>query len=143
MTFEEIEKLILQGADIPKNLSGLDKNCWLALRGLYLSFKGGQIDRVLAKKLKAEVAESYRRMNVLHNQYTAALAQYQENIRQAAEWTSKLCKANDEQEALDIALRIISRMTGEEITEKTVRERKEHHEENLKYHQGHLNQERL
>lgn len=123
MTFEEIEKLIVQNGEIPKQMNERDRNCWYALRGLYLSFKGRQIDRALAKKQKAEIAESFRRMNALHSQYTAGLAGYQEDIRKAGELRAGLCKAENEHEALDIALQVISRMTGEDITEKTVRER--------------------
>ncbi len=121
MTFDEIEKAVCQKEDLPGGADVQDKNCWMALSGLYTLFREKKITREDARKRKMEIKENYRQTYELQSRYRAALAQYQEDIFNAKELSGRLCKAGNALEALDIALMLISKMLGESITEKTVR----------------------
>lgn len=123
MTFEEIEKDILSGSELPDNISEPERMCRYALTGLYQVFRAGQIDRTEARKRKRDIAENYRRMCFLKARYFAAMSQYQENLRMASKHRYELTKAQTELDALDLALKTLTDMFGEPSVERAVREK--------------------
>lgn len=123
MTFEEIEKDILSGSELPDNISEPERMCRYALTGLYQVFRAGQIDRTEARKRKRDIAENYRRMCFLKARYFAAMSQYQENLRLASKHRYELTKAQTERDALDLALKTLTDMFGEPSVERAVREK--------------------
>lgn len=123
MTFDEIEKAISRGEDMPADIDPVDKSCWLSMRGIYRLYRAKLMTRDAARIEKAEVVRNFHHMKALQTRYIAGAAQYQEDIAQAGELAGTLCRAEGRDEALDTALRLITRMLGEGVTEKTVRGR--------------------
>lgn len=123
MTFEEIERDILSGNELPDNAGEPERMCRYALTGLYQVFRAGQIDRAEARRRKRDIAENYRRMCTLQDRYCAAMGQYQENLRLASKHRYELTKAQTERDALDLALKALTDMFGDASVERAVREK--------------------
>lgn len=121
MTFEEIELQASKGNDPPGNLGDEEKCCWYAMRGLYALFYAQKISREIAKEQKKEIASCFRNLQYDRDKHFVSCAQYMENIRNASKHKYELVKAKTTEEALDLALKVISDMLGEDMTEKAIK----------------------
>lgn len=121
MTFEDIELHASKGEDPPKNCGDEEKACWYAMQGLYALYYAKKISREEAKERKKEIAACYRNLTTDRTRYFASCVQYMENIRQASKYKYDMVKATTVEQALDLALKTISDMLGESMTEKAVR----------------------
>lgn len=121
MTFEEIELQASKGNDPSKNIGDEEKACWYAMQGLYVAYYAKTISREEAKERKKEIASCFRTLQTDRNRYFASCCQYMENIRSASRHKYDLVKAGTIEQALDLALKVISDMLGEDMTEKAIR----------------------
>lgn len=125
MTFQEIEMMASQGEPIAKTRPYPDQACYMSLRALYNEYRRRAISREDASKEKQNIKAWYQAAQAEHTRYTAAYAQYQENIRCAGELLAKLTKASASnisvRDLLEISLDLISAMTGETVTASTIR----------------------
>lgn len=129
MTFEEVEEAAkcrarfgaakVQGRTFPE-----ERLCIFALSELYRRFYAHELSRDAAKPVKAEIQADFEAASRDRELHRAGLAQYQENIRNAATlWTeivpfSRTCT---DKELEDRLLNIISAMVGETVTAEAVR----------------------
>lgn len=116
----DIDRLLKRGEPLPEDLTAAEMLYALSVRSIYAQFGTGQIPRDQAVKEKAQLLSAARKYQQDIFAYRAGCKEQQENIRRAGERRAELVKAGDAQEALKIALRVISAMTGEETTERTV-----------------------
>lgn len=123
VTFDKLEETVVKGEPPDKNLRPFELNTYYAIWGMYQAYRGKHLDRAAAKKLKATLRENYDLTCKQHARYYAQDVQYQYNIRMAGSLRAELVKAENKDDALRIALQIISRMTGEETTERIVKEK--------------------
>lgn len=121
MTFEDIELRASKGEDPPQNCGDEEKVCWFAIRGLYALYYAKKISRDAAKLQKKEISSCLRNLQADRTRYFVSCTQYMENIRNASKHKYRLVKAQTTEEALDLALKVISDMLGEDSTEMVVR----------------------
>lgn len=121
-TFKEIEKMVVEGIQ-PKEMKPYEINCYYGIRGLYQTWKAGHIDHTSAKLHKQELAKRYAEMCQDYARYCCQQIQYQFDIEMAGSLRGEMVKASTKDEAFALALKIISRMTGEEATEKTIKDK--------------------
>lgn len=121
MTFEQIELLASKGEEPPKNLGDEEKMCWFAMQGLYSAYYAQKISREEAKERKRDIAACFRTLQTDRTRYFASCCQYMENIRSASKHKYDMVKATTVEQALDLALKTLSDMLGENMTEKAVR----------------------
>lgn len=121
MTFEQIELLASKGESPLENIGDEEKMCWYAMQGLYAAYYAKKISREEAKERKKEIAGCFRTLQTDRNRYFASCCQYMENIRSASKHKYDLVKAGTIEQALDLALKVISDMLGEDMTEKAIR----------------------
>lgn len=121
VTFEDIELRASKGEDPPKNCGDEEKACWYAMQGLYAMYYAKKISREEAKERKKEIAACYRNLTTDRTRYFASCVQYMENIRQASKYKYELVKATTIEQALDLALKTITAMIGEGMTEQAIR----------------------
>lgn len=121
MTFEQIELLASKGESPLENIGDEEKMCWYAMQGLYAAYYAKKISREEAKERKKEIAGCFRTLQTDRTRYFASCVQYLENIRNADKHRYNMVKAKTVPEALSFALKTISGMLGESMTEKAVR----------------------
>ena len=123
MTFEQIELLASKGEEPLKNIGDEEKMCWYAMQGLYAAYYAKKISREDAKERKKEIAGCFRTLQTDRTRYFASCVQYLENIRNADKHKVDMVKAKTVPEAFSLALKTISDMLGENMTEMAVRKR--------------------
>ena len=92
MTFEEIEKLVIQKQNMPKYCSLEEIFCFDMLYQLYQDFYGKRISLEEAKSKKREIQRSFDQAIYNHALYRDTYAQYQESIRQAGHLRAEILK---------------------------------------------------
>lgn len=122
-TFDKLEETVVKGEPPDKDLLPFELNTYYAILGMYQAYRGKYLDRAAAKKLKAALQKNYDLTCKQHARYCVQDIQYQYNIRMAGTLRAELVKAENKDDAFRIALQIISRMTGEEETERIVKEK--------------------
>ena len=127
MTFEEIEKLVIQKQDMPKHSSLEELFCFNMLYQLYRDFYGKRLSREEAKTKKREIQGAFDQAVYNHTLYRAAYAQYQESIRQAGHLRAEILKGLESGTGADklllLAMECIGRITGEMRTYEIVRDK--------------------
>lgn len=106
---------------MPEDLTAAEMLYALSVQSIYAQFSTGQIPRDQAVKEKAQLLSAARKHQRDILAYRAGCKEQQEDIRRAGELRAELVKAESKDDALELALQIISRMVGEEETERIVR----------------------
>lgn len=119
----DIDRLLKRGEPLPEDLTAAEMLYALSVRSIYAQFSTGQIPRDQAVKVKAQLLSAARKYQQNIFSYRAGCKEQQENIRRAGELRAELVKAESKDDVLELALQIISRMVGEEETERIVREK--------------------
>lgn len=124
MTFEEMERLAVHNAPLPREANQEEMCCFLSLRALYNNYRKGCIQKIEAQKEKRVIKTRYQESVAEHERMFAMFCRQQENIRNSEQHMRELCKKAREgcqaNVLLPIALRYISCMTGESNTEKWI-----------------------
>ena len=105
------------------DLGAAEHLCLFCLTNLYRRFYSGEINRETAKPIKSEIRADYELLERERSLWKAAYAQFQESIRLASgerEQLPILARSGSWEAVARSALRILSAMTGEGITEKAV-----------------------
>ena len=127
MTFDEMERLAVRNAPLPRGLNQEEICCFLSLRALYNNYRKGCIQKNEAQKEKRVIKTRYQENMAEHERMFAMFCRQQENIRSAERYMRELCRKAREGycsgELFPIALRCISSMTGESETEKYILKR--------------------
>lgn len=125
MTFQEIELIASKKEPISKTQPYPDQACYISLRSLYSEYRKRMISKQDASKEKQNIKAWFMAAQLEYIRYTAAYAQYQENIRRAGELLAELTKASANNPPLkdlfDLSLDLISSMIGETVTASTIR----------------------
>ncbi len=123
VVFSEIEQCVVEGNLPSKDWLPHQMNTYYAVQGLYQAFRGQYLDKQAAKRVKAELKQNYELTCEQYARFCCQEIQYQYDIQMAGSLRAELVKAESKDDALGIALQIISRMVGEEETERIVREK--------------------
>jgi len=121
--WQELDELAKKGAPLPKDLSPPEILYFLSVRQIYGDYAAGRIDRETAVREKREILLSADGYQKIYTDYRDACEREQTYIRLAGSLRADLIGAESREAAFDIALRLLSAMTGEETTEKIVREK--------------------
>ena len=127
MTFEEIEKLVIQKQDMPKHCPLEELFCFDLIYQLYRDFYGKRLSREEARAKKREIQGAFDQAVYNHTLYRAAYDQYDESIRQAGHLRAEILKGLESGTGADklliLAVECIGRMTGEMRTYEIVRDK--------------------
>lgn len=123
MDFKEIEALIMKELPLSDNAKYCEYACYECLKSLYSDYRKQVISKGLAGAKKKKLRMLYDAGCKEQLRYTAALAQYQENILNAQNLRSEINKSDD---VLEIALKAcecIGLMCGEMVSYGIVKRR--------------------
>lgn len=123
MDFKEIEALITADLPLADNAEYCEYSCYECLKALYSDYRKQIISKEIAGAKKKKLRMLYDAECKEQLRYTAALAQYQENIRNARNLRSEINKSDD---VLEIALKAcecIGLMCGEMVSYGIVKRR--------------------
>lgn len=110
-TWEQLEKEAFDGTIDMNSIEEPEKRAYFAsLEQLYLAFRAGAIDRISAERKKSDLLEKYRRATSPEYE---VYRKYQDAIRKAEMLMSKCEKAQTAEEIAEIAVQIVSLLTGE------------------------------
>jgi hypothetical protein len=125
MKFEEIEKMVIAKKILDHSVSFETTVCYLALRSLYHDFYRGYITKEIAVKERVNLKKQYRHISFLRDRYTAAMAQYQEFIRDAKRYRPDILKALEERtdanQLIDMMIDCIGSMCHDPVFVKTAK----------------------
>lgn len=124
MDFEQIEICAIRGEELDARLSLPEMECFIVLSDLYRRYRCGITAKEDAGREKRKIRTAYEQAKREYVSRSCAYAQYQEDIRNAGTLRQELIRASNagasDREKLSIALKIITAMTGEDLTERTV-----------------------
>ncbi len=117
----EIERRAMNGWDLPEDASLPERCYYWTMWGLWQQYRAGDISRDTAAKEKRKALRLFRESDALQKNCLAAYERQQSNIRCIGTLRTELIRAGTAEDKLSIALRMLSLMTGEDVTEKMVR----------------------
>lgn len=118
--WQEIDGQIKSGELPPKTASAAEHLYAIGVQRIYSGYSAGLISReaAISEKKALRIACAQHQEDI--ERYRAGCRAQQKSIADAAEYRARLAKSEDIRQALSLALRVISLMTGENETERTV-----------------------
>lgn len=126
--FADMKATILQAVKIgvPAPISKLppaEYKYFSELYWLYVKLGKGDLSKEDGITAERKLKAAYQDERLTEKVYRTFIGEWNENIRVSEMQRSELCKAEDKDEALNIALEIISKMTGDTAMLKTVKDK--------------------
>lgn len=115
---DEIEKLARDKKPLPQYSTLPDACYYQTIRGLWDGVRSGRISKDEAHAEKKRILRQYAEFRAAYENCCAVYRAQQDSIRRIGTLRTELHRAESTEDKLRIALRCISIMTGENVTEK-------------------------
>lgn len=121
MDANEIERRAMGDSGMPEDVTLPELCYYRTMCSLWQQYRDGRISRDTAAKEKRKVLRLFRETDALCKASLAAYREQQQHIRSIGTLRTELHAAGTAAEKLRIALRMLSLMTGEDVTERVER----------------------